>query len=576
LIIFSIAILLGLSTATYLYQIDKYSLIYYSDSISHLVGSRLYVDSPNPGLFQHLGTAWLPLPHLLLLPFTLIDILFKTGFAGLAVSLPCFAITSVLIYRIIKLHIGAGVSYIAIIGALLYASNPNIIYVSITAMTEAPFMLFFVASAYYFQKWYQNTTSPISSSDSSSSSSSLVIENSKSSKEKSSKKIEQYYPPKYADLIKCSIFIALASLCRYEAWLVPIFLSLFVVSIMIKNRTSYDIEYKALAIAISFLSFSGILLWITWNAYYLGDPFKFQNIEFWSAASHTKELGSRNNLYHQPVNVASTYTITALFMYGPVLIIAALAGYILDTYFNRYKEQKKSKSKRGSFLYLFLVLPSLLILISLVSGTAELNTRGMWFNSRFLIVLSPLVILLVCVLIVTLRQHIIRKNYFIISPVVLIGAFFISQLAVQSLGVVTFLEAKSNTVGNRQFEIKAAEFLGSSYKGAKILIITGSAQRNNIMLVSGIPMKNFDTILNSDTSKVSFKKPWQYVRYVVIGKRSDRTAINASKYWLDREDQLNQYFSVSYQDDHYIIMSKKPLKIIHRGNTTQTYIISGR
>jgi hypothetical protein len=582
LIIFSIVILIGLSAAIYLYQIDKYSLIYYNDSISHLVRSREFVDSPNPGLFEQLGTAWLPLPHLLLLPFTLIDVLFRTGFAGLAVSLPCFAITSVLLYRIIKSHIGAGFSYIAIIGALLYASNPNMIYISITPMTEAPFMLFFVASAYYFQKWYQNTSSSSSSSSISSSasstSSSLVIENSKStSREKSSKKIEHHYPPKFADLIKCSIFIVLASLCRYEAWILPLFLPVFVTSLMVKNRRTYDITYKALAISLSLLSLSGIVLWVMWNAYHYGDPFEFQNAQFWSAAFQAKEPGANNNVYHQPLNAASTYTLTALFMYGPVLLIAALTGYIFDVYLS-HKEQKKK-----SFLYLFLLLPPVLIPISLVIGNAELNTRSMWYNSRFLIVLSPLIVLLVCVLIARLRQSIIRKNYFIIVGAVLIGAFFISQLAVQSLGgVVTFLDAKFLSVqGSRPFAVKAAESLGSSYKdnGGKILLIVGSAQQNKIRQASGIALKNFDTILNNDTLKASFKQPWLYANYIVIGKKADLSGATASKYWLDRQELLNIYFDTIYDDNYYMVMAKKkphPLESVQIGNTTRTYIIHQR
>ena len=189
IVIFVIVMIAGLSTAAYLYNLDKYSLTYYGDSASHLVGSRKFVDWMNPGL-HNMGTVWLPLPHFLLLPFTLIDPLFRTGFAGLAVSLPSVAITSSFLYRMIKSQIG--ISSIAFAGALLYASNPNIMYLGITAMTEAPFMLFFVASAYYFQKWYQN----------------LDTNN-------------LHY------LVKCSIFVSLATLCRYEGWVIPIFVILF-------------------------------------------------------------------------------------------------------------------------------------------------------------------------------------------------------------------------------------------------------------------------------------------------------------------------------------------------------------
>ena len=150
-IIFFSVVIIGIFSAFFLYGLDRYSLLYYGDSISHLVRARELVDSINPGLFEQLGTVWLPLPHLLLLPFTLIDPLFWTGFAGTAISLPCLAITSVFLYKIIKSQLN--VWYIAIVGALLYATNPNILYLGITPMTEAPFMLFFVGGAYYFFKW---------------------------------------------------------------------------------------------------------------------------------------------------------------------------------------------------------------------------------------------------------------------------------------------------------------------------------------------------------------------------------------------------------------------------------------
>jgi hypothetical protein len=79
--------------------------------------------------------------------------------------------------------------------------------------------------------------------------------------------------------------------------------------------------------------------------------------------------------------------------------------------------------------------------------------------------------------------------------------------------------------------------------------------------------------------KASFEKPWLYVNYIVIGKKPDRTATNASKYWLDRQELLKSYFDTIYKNEHYIVMAKKkvePLKSIQIGNATQTYIIHQR
>lgn len=155
-----------------------------------------FVDSARPGLLEQMGTGWLPLPHLLILPFALVDPLFKSGFAGTAISLPCFAITSVLIYRIIKAQIN--INYVAVTGALLYALNWNIIYLGIIPMTEAPFMLFFVASAYYLQKWYQNSYKH------------YYLGPTKYNLQRASIK-SLYLPVQLIDLLKCSFFISLAT-----------------------------------------------------------------------------------------------------------------------------------------------------------------------------------------------------------------------------------------------------------------------------------------------------------------------------------------------------------------------------
>jgi 4-amino-4-deoxy-L-arabinose transferase-like glycosyltransferase len=542
-IIILVAVLIGLSSAFYLYTIDRYSLLYYGDAVSHLVKARQFVDSTNPGLVENLGTVWLPLPHLLLLPFSLIRPLFETGFAGLAVSLPCVAITSLFLYRMVKMQIG--IVYIALIGALVYISNPNIIYTGISAMTEAPFMLFFVASAYYFQKWYQNL--PKYRGD---------IENNTTTTTFSQKRIlikivEYFRQHQFSDLLICSIFASLATLCRYEGWIIPIFLVIFVIITMLSNRKKYNLKYKASIVVFSLISLSGIVFWLSWNSYYYGDPLEFQNAPFISASSMATEGGYRSDLYLQPLKVASVYSVTALAMYGPVLLIAAIIGYIL----HRYTGTKEDQRKRN-VLYLFLALPPAVLPISLLSGAAELNTRHLWFNSRYLILMSPLVIMLISILLAKLRQKMEKKHFVMAGVIVLL---FVYQIATPALGIVTFLDAQYQSSSTwKPSALKMANALRDSYTGGTILIITGSKQHNNIMQESGIPLSNFDPIGSKlSMSKDSFQKPWQYVNYIIISKNADTSAQTVAKYWLERKDQLNKYFSTLDENEYYVLMVHK-------------------
>src|SRR5919199_5505590 len=66
----------------------------YSDALSHLNIARRLVDSRTPGVTQ-LGTVWLPVPHVLMLPFVWIDPLWRSGLAGSLVGLGGLAVTAV-------------------------------------------------------------------------------------------------------------------------------------------------------------------------------------------------------------------------------------------------------------------------------------------------------------------------------------------------------------------------------------------------------------------------------------------------------------------------------------------------
>jgi len=50
----------------------------YGDAVAHINIARRVFDSQTPGLLQ-LGTVWLPLPHLLMIPFIFSDAMWRSG-----------------------------------------------------------------------------------------------------------------------------------------------------------------------------------------------------------------------------------------------------------------------------------------------------------------------------------------------------------------------------------------------------------------------------------------------------------------------------------------------------------------
>src|SRR4030067_1603362 len=78
----------------------------YNDARSHLDIGRRVVEGLEPGLAQ-LGSVWLPLPHLLMIPTIWNDFMWHSGLAGALQSMASFVATALLIYLFLR-KLGVG------------------------------------------------------------------------------------------------------------------------------------------------------------------------------------------------------------------------------------------------------------------------------------------------------------------------------------------------------------------------------------------------------------------------------------------------------------------------------------
>jgi hypothetical protein len=127
------------------------------DAKAHLVVARRVFDSLTPG-WQQLGAVWLPLPHLINLLPTQIDLLYRTGAFASAVSIACFGITAWAAARLILLTTGSLTG--AVTCTLLLALNPNLLYLHATPMTEPLLIAATFVAVLWMYEWLQ-TGSPI-------------------------------------------------------------------------------------------------------------------------------------------------------------------------------------------------------------------------------------------------------------------------------------------------------------------------------------------------------------------------------------------------------------------------------
>jgi len=104
------------------------------DAKGHLVVARRIVDSLTPGWIQ-VGALWLPLPHLINLLPVQIDFFYRTGAFAVAVSVASFGLAAWAIARLVLDTTGSPAG--AVLGAAVFAANPNVLYLQATPMTEA-------------------------------------------------------------------------------------------------------------------------------------------------------------------------------------------------------------------------------------------------------------------------------------------------------------------------------------------------------------------------------------------------------------------------------------------------------
>ena len=131
------ALILAVSATAYFYFHDL--IVSYGDAESHLNIAKRVVSSITPG-FAQLGGIWLPIPHLMMVPFVTNDFLWRSGLAGSIVGGFSYIVASIYIYKtMFLLTKNRAASYVAY---LVFALNPNILYLQATPMTELPLILF--------------------------------------------------------------------------------------------------------------------------------------------------------------------------------------------------------------------------------------------------------------------------------------------------------------------------------------------------------------------------------------------------------------------------------------------------
>ena len=176
------AIAAAISVGALIFYHHQGAILLYGDAVAHINIARRVFDSRTPTLLG-LGTVWLPLPHLLDIPFIVNDRMWQSGLGASIPSMLAYLAGALGVFRLVR---GLASRTSAWIAALIYALNPNLIYMQATAMTESLYLAFFVWASVYFSEFVRNARE-----DATGAARSLKM---------------------------CGVMVALAMLVRYDGW----------------------------------------------------------------------------------------------------------------------------------------------------------------------------------------------------------------------------------------------------------------------------------------------------------------------------------------------------------------------
>jgi hypothetical protein len=124
-------------------------MLNYGDAVAHLAIARRVIDSHYPGLKQ-LGSVWLPLPHLLMIPFVAVYRWWADGIAGTIPSALAYVLGCLGIYQLARQWLSTAA---AIVVLTFFALNPNLLYLQTTAMTEPLFLCELIWTTVWLVEW---------------------------------------------------------------------------------------------------------------------------------------------------------------------------------------------------------------------------------------------------------------------------------------------------------------------------------------------------------------------------------------------------------------------------------------
>ena len=256
----------AVSIGSFFYYLRHGDLLLYGDAVAHINIARRVFDSQTPGPLQ-LGTVWLPLSHILMMPFIVSRWMWQMGIGGAIPSMIAYLFSVMGIFQLVRgvfprspkngetwgtpskspnktpISVDATARFAAWLAAGIFALNPNLIYLQTTAMTEPIYLGFFIWTIVFSVKAIRACAGGDPKRGNSS-------------------------------LVRCGLCLMGACLTRYDGWLLAaVIVALSVALAWVGNFAELRPGVRKLAL----LAAVAPAAWLAYNAAVYKNPLEFAN-----------------------------------------------------------------------------------------------------------------------------------------------------------------------------------------------------------------------------------------------------------------------------------------------------------
>ncbi len=471
-----------LSVAALLWYYAHNELLLYGDAVAHINIARRVLDNRSwLSSFFQLGTVWLPLQHVAMLPFVWNDRLWQSGIAGSIPSMVAYVLGGLGIFRLVsglgtvsptlsqkqgKDGAPKGMLVPAVLATGIYALNPNLLYMQATAMNEPIFLAFFIWAIVYLD---------------------AMLRPGGAEQGRAGLSREQA-------LERCGICLAGGAWTRYDGWFAGAVIGAIVVVVVAQwwRRESEASRRRVLAKSlIEFLLINALVpvFWLAYNHRVSGRAMDWANGPYSAKAiaGRTTSQGAAPYPGENHLVTAARYFLKAAQLnvgsapWGRALLILTLLGTAVAAWrFRRYK------------VWLLLWLPLVFYAMSIAYGSVPIFIPAWWpfsyYNVRYGLELLPVFAVFPVVLAAWIAELARTRKREWTAWVLLMVCISGSYLSAWAEAPITLREARANSRGRVAMEEALANFLVRAPKNATFLMYEGS--HVGALQRAGIPLKN--------------------------------------------------------------------------------------